>query len=466
VSTAIQAGLARTAAVELLVGLRGTAVCVRGSFHKYGNPGELGRNSRLVVLVLLLGIAACAGQASQPDPKLVLINRVRARMAENLASLPNYTCLETIDRSVRRQVRKKLLFHDRIHLEVAFIEANEMFSWPGSSNFGSDVLQQIPKAGASGVGGFGGWIRTLFSPSGPKLSPAGECMAEGRHGFRYDFAVPVQASNYAIDFGGRETMLPYKGSLCVDPDSSEVILLEIQAAQPQPPVKGISEAIHYGRAHIGSSDFLLPQDHELVVTDVEGNENRSLTHFTACREYTSSSSLTFAPESIAAPVPREKMEEFEIPGGLFLDLKLETPVTFEEFAVGDGIAARLDRGINASGVAIPKGAIVFGRVRALEQYFEPAKYFVVGLEFSSLTFNGKRGLFRARLVGPRRQSRRRLDKSGMAMESDDPALASARSEPAGLDIDDSGPGGGAFRIRGGNLNLGRGLEMILETRDK
>jgi hypothetical protein len=110
--------------------------------------------------------------------------------------------------------------------------------------------------------------------------------------------------------------------------------------------------------------------------------------------------------------------------------------------------------------------VVSGRVRSLEQYFEPEKYFIVSLEFSSLTFGGNRGLFRARLVGPRRQAERRLDPSGIAMESGISTPASAPAEPSGFDIDDSVPDCGAFRVRGGSLRLSRGLEMILETRSQ
>ena len=291
-------------------------------------------------------------------------------------------------------------------------------------------------------------------------------MVEGRRGFRYDFGVPQRSSNYAFESGGREAMLPYTGSLCVDPDSWEIMLLEIHAGQAPPPVSAISETIRYGRTRIGSADFLLPQEHELSVADLQGNQSRNLTRFTACRAFTSQSSITFDTEGADAPAAQSKGAELQIPGGIPLDLRLETPITFEDSAVGDPITARLNRAIKISGQAVPKGAIASGRIRGLEQYFEPEMYFVVSLEFSSLTFGDKRALFRARLVGPRRPAEKRLDPSGMAMESSISKPGSAPAEPSGLDIDDSVPDSGAFRVRGGSLRLSRGLEMILETRSQ
>ena len=423
---------------------------------------------RPAFVFLVLSIPVWAWQ----EPQVALSSQVRQRMAANLASLPNYTCLETIERTVRRQATKKLLFRDRIHVEVAFLDANETFSWPGAASFDPDLLQKIPQVGASGAGGFGGWTRSLFGPSAPNFADAGECVVDSRRGSRYNFSVPASSSTYSVKAGSGDAMLPYMGSLCVDPDALEIMQLEIRAGQVPPPVAAIAETIHYGRTRIGGADFLLPQDHELSVTDVEGNENRNFTRFTACREFTSESTIAFDTEHAAAPVPQTKTEELQIPGGISLDLQLETPIAFEESAVGDPIAARLTRAVKSSGVSIPKGALVSGRILGLGQYLEPERYFVVSLEFSSLTFGGTRGMFRARLVGPRLQAEKRLDASGMAIESDMSTPVSGISTPgssasarSGLDIvDDSASGSGSFRVRGGNLRLRRGLRMVWETR--
>lgn len=404
-----------------------------------------------------------ARPAPQAKPELALIDRARQRMARNLASLPNYTCLETIERSVSRPAKHKLLFRDRIHVEVAFIEGKEMFSWPGSSTFEPDLFEQIPQAGASGAGGFGGWTRTLFGPSAPGLTYAGECTVEGRRGWHYEFRVPRESSTYEVRSVDRQAMAPYSGSICIDPGSLDIILLEIRADQTPAPVKAISESIHYARARVGSGDFLLPQDQELAVTDLEGRENRNLTHFSGCRAFSSESSISFETDHPSKPSRPAKAEALQIPGGISLDVKLETAITFEESAVGDPITARLNRAIKASGVSVPKGAIASGRIRGLERYFEPQRYFVVSLELSSLAFGGKRALLRARLVGPRLETERRSDSSGMSMETHVTTLDSTRPESTGFDIDDSAPRFGVFRVRGGKLHLSRGLRMIWET---
>jgi hypothetical protein len=174
---------------------------------------------------LVLSTAAWAWQEPNAKPQPDLSRQIRQRMAANLAGLPNYTCLETIDRALHRQPAKKLLFRDRIRMEVAFIAASEMFSWPGAAHFEADLLDQLPPTGASGAGGFGGWTRSLFGPSAPDLAGGGECMVEGRRGLKYNFSVPVEASKYAVTSGGRAALLPYKGYLCVDADALQIMEL-------------------------------------------------------------------------------------------------------------------------------------------------------------------------------------------------------------------------------------------------
>ena len=415
-------------------------------------------------LVLCLGLVlpASGGQEPRPDLERELVQRVRQRMADNITLLPDYTCLETIERSVRTAGKKNPLVSDRIHLEVAYVGGNELFAWPGSEHFDADLFEELPRqAGAIATGGFGGWVGSLFGPSAPAFTFAGECIVEGRSGSRFTFRVPLSSSTHMFKVGDRRVKSAYAGSICIDPAASDIMTLEIQDEEIPAPLAASSEAIRYGRTRVGSSDFLLPQYDTLTVTDLEGKEFRNVTHYTACRQYTSHSSISFDSKYEAAPAAQEKTEESELPGGISLDLSLETPITFGASAVGDPITARLNRTVHASGATIPKGATVSGRIRGLEQYSEPKKGFVVSLEFSSVTFDGKRTMFQARLVGPRFETHvlpGTGSPGGLAELPEAPRIV-----PTGFDIDKSAPRFGVFRVQGDSLNLGRGRWMIWET---
>jgi len=384
-------------------------------------------------------------------------------MADNIKLLPDYTCLETIERSVHASGKEKPLVRDRIHLEVAYFGANEMYAWPGSEHFDADLFEELPRqAGAIATGGFGGWIGSLFGPSAPAFTFAGACRVEGKSGSRFTFRVPLSSSAHTFKVGGREVKSAYDGSICVDPDALDIMTLEIQDEEIQAPVAASSEVIGYGRTRVGSGDFLLPQYDQLTVTNLEGKKFRNDTRYTACRQYTSHSTIFFDTEHEASPTPEKTTDERVLPGGISLDLDLETPITFGASAVGDPIVARLNRPVYASGFSIPKGAGISGRIRGLEQYYEPMKGFVVSLEFSSLTFDGKRTMFQARLVGPRFE-KHVLPGSGPLGGYFGLPEGEPRIETTGFDIDKSAPRFGVFRVPGDSLHLGRGLRMIWET---
>jgi len=415
-----------------------------------------------LVLFLVLVLRASGGQEPRPDLERELVQRVGRRMADNIKLLPDYTCLETIERSVRTAGKTNPLVSDRIHLEVAYVGGNEMFAWPGSEQFDADLFAELPQqTGAIATGGFGGWVGSLFGPSAPAFTFAGACMVEGRGGSRFTFRVPRSSSTHIFKVGDRRVKSAYAGSICVDPAASDIMTLEIQDEEIPAPLAASSEAIRYGRTRVGSGDFLLPQYDTLTVTDLEGKNFRNVTHYTACRQYTSHSTVSFDSKYESAPGAQEKTEASELPGGISLDLSLETPITFGASAVGDPITARLNRSVHAPGVGIPKGATVSGRIRGLEQYFQPWKGFVVSLEFSSLTFAGKRIMFQARLVGPRFETHvlpGTGSPGGLAELPEAPRIV-----PTGFDIDKSAPRFGVFRVPGDSLHLGRGRWMIWET---
>ncbi|HSB18014.1 MAG TPA: VWA domain-containing protein [Bryobacteraceae bacterium] len=406
-------------------------------------------------------VLTCPAQERQSSRELELLSHVQQRMAEDLDRLPDYFCQETIERSAKLP-RQNLLFRDRIRLDVAYIGLKEMFAWPGSAKFEYSSPDRMVSGGASGFGSFGSWTHSLFRSSAPVFGYAGEHIIDGRRTFQYNFQVPLAGSTYKVNVRGREAVVPYSGSIWIDPELLEMLRLEVRAGQSGLPVASVTNVIDYARTLIGSAEFLLPQSAELIMIDAEGNEHRNLTRLTGCRQYTAESSISFDLPA-AAPAAVSEARELTLPAGITLEAKLESPISFEQSAVGDQITARLDRAVNAGSLSLPKGATLSGRIRRLEQYGEPAKLYIVGLEFSSLALANTRVRFRARLTGPLLK----------VWERKEPAFYGAPPtsrgiESSGLDIDNSDPLSpyGVFRIWGNRLRLSRGLRMIWETQDE
>ncbi len=218
--------------------------------------------------------------------------------------------------------------------------------------------------------------------------------------------------------------------------------------------------IDFARTHIGASEFLLPATSDLSLVDLPGNQHRNAIRFSDCRQYGVESSISFdAPAAAPAAAPAET-RQIALPAGTVLDLKLESPIVFGSSAVGDPVTARLERAVKTGGVALPKGAIVTGRILRLEQVYQPDQHVVVGLEFSSAAAGPVRAAFKTQLTGPRLTVRQLLDSRFYGS-----APVSAGVEIKGLDIDDSGAdkGMGLFRLWRNKLRVDRGERMTWKT---
>src|SRR5437764_679954 len=93
-------------------------------------------------LLLCLVLPAC--QAEQDlSPELLLLAKIKVKMAENLGRLPNYTCQQTIERSRRRPPGRKFEMLDTVRLEVALVEGKELYGWPGADRIAESEIANL-----------------------------------------------------------------------------------------------------------------------------------------------------------------------------------------------------------------------------------------------------------------------------------------------------------------------------------
>jgi hypothetical protein len=348
---------------------------------------------RWFVVVVAASAIVSAQDGAPLAPEIVQLAKIRERMLLNLARQPNYTCVETVERSHRGAPAKKFQLLDTIRLEVALVDGKEMFGWPGSKRFEDVELRNIVTTGAIGNGNFALHARAIFGTTSARFDYRGA----DTNGLRYDFRVPLFASGYKIRVQAREAIVGYHGSVWVDAESLDVRRIEV-IADDIPVTLGLSEAtdrMDYARTRIGDADFLLPASSELAMTDLDGSENRNHVRFVSCRQFAGESVLTFgdAPESAEAlPQP---VTEIVLPSDLGLRLTLLDDVDVRKAAVGDPIHARLENDLRHQGkVLFAKGATVIGRITRMERHED---YTDLGLELSEIESGGLRARLQARL---------------------------------------------------------------------
>ena len=337
----------------------------------------------------LLAIYPTAARAD--DAANIRIARIRAHMADNLQRLPNYTCTQTIERSMRPARSRRFQLLDTLRLEVALVEGKELFAWPGSGKFDDRELSEIVGSGASGNGNFGLHARSIFLGREAQFQYAGEVDLEDRRVYQYVYRVPMLRSGFKLRSGKAEGIAGYHGRFEAETDTLDVVSLDVLAGDeipPHVPIRAAFTKMRYRRMTIGSGNFLLPESSELAITGLNGDESRNVVELSGCKQYGTESVISFAdppPEETtpatapflpsAGPVPQVG----ELPAGLGFEASLDTALSFPGAAIGDLVEGHLISDARKKGaVMIPKGTLVRGRLLAFS-YLANARVQTLGI---------------------------------------------------------------------------------------
>ncbi|MCP5109495.1 MAG: hypothetical protein GY953_01530 [bacterium] len=360
----------------------------------------------LVACVLLWAVGASAVAQAPPAPE-ELLSQIRARAKANLERLPDYICVETVERERRASLGKEFEPYDILQLEVGLVGDRELFAWPNSARFSEAEVADLVGRGTIGNGNFGLHARNVFLSNAPKFEFRGEENLGGKPVYRYDFDVPIGRSTYTLRVPPNAARVAFRGSFWVDTTTLDLLRLTVEA-DDIPEELGLtmsSDIMEYQRIPIGGGDFLLPKSSRLTMLGTSGNAGRNFSSFANCRQYVGESSISFGGAGPADPVSRRAAgnEGFRLPPRTLLELSLSDPIDPRNSVVGDPVRAVLSRPVKEGReILVPRGALAHGRLVRIERYESPVEHYVIGLEFHTLEFNGQQASFRAtmRKAGP------------------------------------------------------------------
>jgi hypothetical protein len=326
------------------------------------------------------------------DPDVLRLARIKLRMQENLTQLPNYTCVETIERSRRPARSRRFQLADTIRLEVALVDGKELFAWPGAGKFEDRELREMV-GGTIGNGSFALHARSVFLSTAPTYQYVGTVEEDGRSLFRYLYDVPQVRSGYRLRVDNAEGATAYRGSFDIDPSTLDLVRLETSAYDipPHIPLSGASDIMRYQRVPIGDREFLLPQSSVMTLTSLDGTESRNRIHFSGCKQYSGESTISFgdppsgadAPPAAAPPVP------VTLPEGLLVDTRLRAKLPLTHVAVGDPFEIEVTSNAKLKRVTmVPKGATGRGRVTLFRTFNDRGLVYALGLQLEEIAFPG------------------------------------------------------------------------------
>ncbi len=362
-----------------------------------GSTRHRDRHDALYVAGLLFICECCllpAIASSQVAPGVLKLIQIKKRMAQRLERLPDLACSQIVDR-VRFDPKGRLKKTDTFRLE-GMIDGEEAFSWPAQ---GRTAEREPPELWALGTISGSLMIsaaKAIFAQDAARIRFAGEEHVNGRSTLRYDYRVPLRDNGFQLSVAGQDLRLPYSGSFWADAEELDLVRLT-RRAEDIPAKHRIAEAVQsveYRPVRIDDETLLLPQSADEALRYWSGDVSLNRTEFSQWRRYLGISALSLASPGQEQQVSRARDQaETLISEGAELVAVLETPIDSATARIGDPIQASLSSRSQAPGTAV-----LNGRIRWLEKQ---QKSCVLGIEFSKVTWEGKRANFVVDLIDVR-----------------------------------------------------------------
>jgi hypothetical protein len=336
----------------------------------------------MISMRTVAGILAALTLVAQTTPERALLDRIRTHMMDTLKRQPNYTCLETVERSAHGANSRVFEKRDTVRLEVALADHKEMFAWPGSKNFEDKPVTDFVPGGMFGNGDFATYANTVFGGNSTQFRYLGSSGGS----VRFDFEV---SAGLQLVVGGEKAVVGYHGSFFADPQSLDVRRLEVIVDEIPPRLRLLraSDTLEYARVRIGEGEFLLPSAGEVVMTHSNFAEDRNNVKFSSCHEFSGESVLSFDEPSADAPVKADMpRQEVDLPRNLPVVLRLLDELDTSTAGIGDALHAELAADIRVNGkLLFAKGARVSGRISELRSQANSITLGILFLEMESDT---------------------------------------------------------------------------------
>jgi hypothetical protein len=239
---------------------------------------------RFLLAAAVLARAWAQPSDAPPPGSAGLLERILQRATEDLAGVPNYVCVDSIERSLSIPSEHEFRRLDRVHAEAAHIGGADRFSWIGNSAFQSRNPTVMVGYGAGFGGDFSDNRALVFQNSQTKMSYAGRVTIDGRPALRFEF--DHSGGALGVTNGNQSGRTAARGSFWIDPQTLDLLQLDIEgyAIPSDLEVRSISDSTTYWRVLIGQQVALLPRNSEFRLTYADGIGRRNASVFSNCRQ--------------------------------------------------------------------------------------------------------------------------------------------------------------------------------------
>lgn len=225
-----------------------------------------------------------------------MIERAREAAFNFSEKLPNFLCQEYMARYSRYSNASGWQPLDVISAEIIYDGGQESYR-NLKINDRPTVKKMEDLSGSWSTGEFATTLKDLFHPqTAARFREGGQDTINGVRARVYDFTVEQVNSHWIVQAGSQSFSPPYKGSVWIDPESSRVLRVEIQARNlPYDfPMDVVESAVDYSWVRIGGESVLLPVHAESLGCQRGAHScNRNIIDFRNYHKYTADSKIIF-----------------------------------------------------------------------------------------------------------------------------------------------------------------------------
>ena len=354
---------------------------------------------RLAIALLLLPVLFADDDLSSQEA----LGRIRANVSQQISKVANYTCVESVSRSYfydefsrdygcnnPGKTPKQWYMRDRLRLDVAVSEGQEIFSWHGGKSFSSKGIDDIVRSGPISSGSFVGYLRNIFFKEGVRIHFVGHTSSAGEDSYTFDYAVPRGSSHYQVANGKKRWVVPFHGRFTGSGTDFQLTSLQIIADEvpPESDMCSVGSEIEYQLVNISGQASLIPKSYVLDMNSSNHLYTTSRSEYTQCREFRGESTLSFDVKDETEAQHTSTVHDEWLPAGMTLHVRLRTPIDDRTSFMGDPVAGSLVDPVKVKslGITIPKDAVLHGVITKLEFYSEPFRHCLVSIRFQRLTF--------------------------------------------------------------------------------
>ncbi len=358
----------------------------------------------LLLLVPALCNVARPEPADLPLTPSEVFARVRENVFKHLRQSVNYTCTEIVDRSQSYALTKGRLFanscstpqtravlqplsRDRLRLDVAVSNNDEIFSWHGGRQFSSEGLDSLVKNGSVSTGSFIGYLHNVFGRPGVTVNYAGRVQVNGHSQLLFEFNVPLASSRFLL--GHAKVLTPFHGSFTVDASNFELLTLKI-AIEHAPELSRVCSAnmtIEYQVTNISNEPTLIPRSYLLAMEMPSHLSSVSRTEFASCHAFRGESTIHYESTEDAQPIVVPSPLDPILPKSIRIYASINTPINNRDSYTGDPVEATLVKPfkVKDSQVAFTRGAKLTGVITQLEFFYEPVPHYLLNIRLDRIS---------------------------------------------------------------------------------